>query len=72
MRRKRFMSMAGIAAEPEQETELAPGERPGALQIIQEVAEEICDDYCIWNKACKTEEDLVEFCWQCPLNKLGL
>lgn len=35
-------------------------------QILEEVANSICDDYCKFPNECKSEEELYEICEDCP------
>lgn len=39
-------------------------------QEIEEIIEEMCDDYCTRPFEAVDEEELAEFCKYCPLNKL--
>lgn len=39
-------------------------------EIIQEVINDVCDNLCKFPSICKTEEELMEHCDECPLNKL--
>ena len=37
---------------------------------IEEIKEQICDEYCKWPFIVDNEGDLNEICENCPLNKL--
>ena len=39
--------------------------------LLNRMAEEFCDHYCKWPEECKTEGELVDHCWECPINLLG-
>ena len=39
-------------------------------QILEEVANSICDDYCKFPNECKSEEELYEICEDCPPGRL--
>lgn len=39
-------------------------------QVIEEVKEQMCDDYCRYPKELLNKEDLLDMCTVCPLNKL--
>ena len=39
-------------------------------QIIEEVKEQICDDYCRYPRELLNEEDLTDTCTTCPMNRL--
>ena len=40
-------------------------------QLVTEVAEQFCDDYCIWPDLCGSQEQLHrEHCASCPMERL--
>lgn len=39
-------------------------------QVIEEVKEQMCEDYCRYPNELLNEEDLLDVCTVCPLNKL--
>ena len=41
------------------------------VQILDDIAAEICDSYCKYADSVEKEEELMEHCWECPLNLLG-
>lgn len=48
------------------------GQECTVMHILNKIAEEICDHYCKYaDRYFEEEEELVEYCWKCPLNKLG-
>ena len=45
--------------------------QPTVAQMLNDIATEICDHYCKYADSIEEEEELVEHCWECPLNLLG-
>ena len=37
---------------------------------IEEIKEQICDEYCKWPFITETQADLNEICEKCPMNNL--
>ena len=46
-------------------------ENKTAMQIIEDVKEQMCDDYCRYPRELRDEDDLMDVCTCCPMNKLG-
>lgn len=42
--------------------------------LLEEIAQEICDGYCKYSDGWseEKEEEMAEYCFNCPLNKLGI
>lgn len=41
------------------------------IQMLDDIAAEICDSYCKYADSIEEEAELVKHCWECPLNRLG-
>lgn len=39
-------------------------------EILENIASQICDDYCKYPNEMNTEEELYEICEDCPLGRL--
>lgn len=39
--------------------------------ILNDIATEICEHYCRYEAEAENDEELMEHCWECPLNRLG-
>lgn len=48
-------------------------EKPSTIiQMLNGIADEICDDYCKWPEKCKSDIRLMKHCHECPLNRMGV
>ena len=52
--------------------QLKESQQQTVFQMLNDIAETICNHYCKYaDRYFEEEEELIKYCWECPLNRLG-